>query len=204
MNRPLRVLVTGFGRFPGAPVNPTANLARALAARRRPGLGDLAPTVRVLPTTWEAVRQFDAVLDATDPDIVLMLGLAARRRHICIETRAINAASRSPDASRQHAAGRVLAVGGKPAIGCTCAPVPLVRALREARLPARASRDAGRYLCNALAYRVYGHAQATGRPCLAVFVHIPRLHHCAGADMRRGLEGLLIALAAQFRASPSR
>ncbi len=35
------VLITGFGRFPGAPFNPSGPLARALAKRRRPAFADL-------------------------------------------------------------------------------------------------------------------------------------------------------------------
>ena len=44
----MRVLITGFGPFPGAPFNPSAALAKALARRRRPALAGIArqPCVR--------------------------------------------------------------------------------------------------------------------------------------------------------------
>ena len=37
----MRVLITGFGPFPGAPFNPSAALAKALARRRRPAFADV-------------------------------------------------------------------------------------------------------------------------------------------------------------------
>jgi pyroglutamyl-peptidase len=44
----------------------------------------------------------------------------------------------------------------------------MLLALRRHHLPARVSRDAGRYLCNA----AYHRALATGLP--AIFIHIPK------------------------------
>ena len=41
----MRVLITGFAAFPGAPYNPTPALVDALAKTRRPALAD-DPTTR--------------------------------------------------------------------------------------------------------------------------------------------------------------
>lgn len=77
-----RILVTGFGRFPGMPANPSSGLASALARSRRLRSGQVE--ARILPTRWSEAEGFPAVLDAA-PDIVLMLGVAGRRRHVTIE-----------------------------------------------------------------------------------------------------------------------
>ncbi|MFK8252285.1 pyroglutamyl-peptidase I family protein [Ancylobacter terrae] len=202
----MRVLVTGFGRFPGAPVNPTSTLAREMARRRRLISRGIHVESRILPTEWAILDAFDAHLAASRPDIVLMLGLAARRRHVSIELWAANAASRSPDAARRHAPGRALVTGGPGRRPCAALPAALLHALRLARLPAGLSRDAGRYLCNALAYRAYASVGARGRPARAVFVHIPPPVR-AGIGLPallRGLEDIVMALAAQLRAAPSR
>ncbi|MFT0860984.1 peptidase C15 [Ancylobacter sp. G4_0304] len=190
-----RILVTGFGRFPGAPVNPSAALARLLV---RPGKG--ARELLVLPTTWAQARDFGAELERRQPDIVLMIGLAARRRALCIETRAVNHAGGFPDVLRRRPAGRALRRFGPREIACAATAVPLVHALRQAGLPARASRDAGRYICNALAYEAYGWARREpGR--LAVFVHIPSPRpSLPRARMALGMEMVLKALEAQFAA----
>ncbi len=80
-----------------------------------------------------------------------------------------------------------------------------VHALRQAGVPAKLSRDAGRYVCNALAYRAYQWAAAGPKPRLAVFVHIPRPSpHLPASALTRAIEALLVALAAQFRAASAR
>ncbi|MHC2292838.1 hypothetical protein ACVIJW_008708 [Bradyrhizobium barranii subsp. barranii] len=42
MSEKLRILLTGFGPFPGAPYNPTQPLVARLAQLRRPALDDVA------------------------------------------------------------------------------------------------------------------------------------------------------------------
>lgn len=205
MTRPTRVLITGFGRFPGAPANPSGALASGLARRRRPALAGIEITADVLPTTWEVAAGFAARLARANPDIVLMIGLAGRRKQLSVETLAVNRAGGFPDALRRRPPARRLQVSGPAAVRALAHPARLVRALQLAGLPARSSRDAGRYICNAQAYGAYALARETGRPRLAVFVHIPRPDHrrLSMAAMLRALEALLVALAAQFTA-PSR
>nr|WP_250152611.1 peptidase C15 [Ancylobacter radicis] len=190
-------MITGFGRFPGAPDNPSASLARALARSRRfPGAH---LTADVLPTLWRTAEDFPARLERERPDIVLMIGLAARRPHLCVERLGRNGGGVFPDAGRRRPARRVLAPGGPAGIASTAEPVALLHALRGARVPARLSRDAGRYICNALAYRAYGWARAQGR--LAIFIHVPLPRPGLSlTQMRRALEALLRALIAQHRA----
>lgn len=87
----MTVLITGFGRFPGAPFNPAGPLARALAKTRRPALADVRLISHVFPTSYAAVaRQWPELLARHRPDAVLMLGLAGRTKYLRIETRARN------------------------------------------------------------------------------------------------------------------
>ena len=200
-----RILITGFGRFPGAPANPAAPIAQALAKRRRPAL---APTVReamVLPTTWANAADFSKTLDRIAPDIVLMVGLAACRPQICVEIRGINATGSSPDATRTRPPGRLLRRGGPASAACIANPAPLLHALRQAGVPAKLSRDAGGYVCNALTYRAYQWAAAGAERRMAVFVHIPRPSpHLPSSAITRAIEALLVALTSQFRAASAR
>jgi pyroglutamyl-peptidase len=167
-----RVLLIGFGPFPGAPHNPSAALAKALARRRRPALADTERTAHVLATVYAAADRDLSKLFAAKPDVVLMFGLAARRRHLSIETRARNAVSvLFPDASG-HRPLRAVIAGGEPASRMGNAPfASLLGAARSRAVPARLSRDAGRYLCNYAYWNALQHAKR-GRPLVA-FVHIP-------------------------------
>src|ERR1700685_2865710 len=99
----MRVVLAGFGPFPGAPVNPSGVLAKALVLSRRPALAGLDRTASVFATSYAAVDRGLPKLFAEKPDIVLVFGLAGRRREVCIETCARNAvAVLFPDADRHR------------------------------------------------------------------------------------------------------
>lgn len=170
----MRILLAGFGRFPGAPFNPSAAVAQTLARRRRPALAGLVRRAHVFATSYAAVDRDLPKLLADKPDIVLVFGLAARRRQICVETRARNAVSvLFPDASGHRPTDSAIAIDG-PDARYGRAPFPrLVGALRAAKLPARASRDAGRYLCNYVYWRALEQVNEAGP--LVQFVHIPSI-----------------------------
>lgn len=200
-----RLLITGFGHFPGMPANPSALLARHLA-RSRPA-GGARTERRLLATRWDEAAGFPALLAQTQPDIVLMLGVAARRRLVSIEIVGRNATGAFPDAAGHRPASRVLEPGAPAQRALAARPAPLLAALRAAGVPAHLSRHAGRYVCNALAFRAYGWARAglgAGGARLAVFVHVPRPRpgsRLALPQLARGLDALLAALLAQFRQS---
>lgn len=196
------LLITGFGHFPGMPSNPSARLARLLARGRRFAGAQVA--LHLLPTRWDVAAGFRATLERSAPDVVLMLGVASRRRQVSIEVLARNATGDFPDAARHRPASRPLQPGAPAQRALSARPAPLLAALRMAGVPAHLSRDAGRYVCNALAWSAYGWAQAgcraDGGRRLAVFVHVPlpRPGRLALARLARGLDALLAALLAQF------
>ncbi len=206
----MRVLLIGFGPFPGAPHNPSAALVAALAGKRRPALAGIERSTHVFATTYAAVDHDLPKLFDGQPDIVLMFGLAQRRRHICIETRARNAVTLLfPDASGRRPPHSVIEQGGPAALKGGAPFVRLLSALRASRLSSRLSRDAGRYLCNYAYWRALQRARG-GQP-LVQFVHIPavmltprprwRSRHRLPTlpQLVRAAETLLIALAAASR-----
>jgi len=171
----MRVLLLGFGPFPGAPRNPSAILAERLARRRRPALADATRTAHVFATAYAAIDSELPNLLAGHPDIVLMFGLAARRRQLCVETQARNARSMLFPDVRGYRPERSVIVPGGPAARRGFAPFAgLLAAARASRMPARLSRDAGRYVCNYSYWRALELAGRGSRP-LVVFIHIPRL-----------------------------
>ena len=88
------ILITGFGRFPGAPFNPSGPLARAVARRRRPAFADVKRVVHIFQTSYAAVdRDLPKLIAQHKPDLILMFGLAGRTSHMRIETRARNTMS---------------------------------------------------------------------------------------------------------------
>jgi pyroglutamyl-peptidase len=197
-----RVALIGFGPFPGAPFNPSAALAKALARRRRPALADVDRTTHVFETVYAAVDRDLPKLLAAKPDIILIFGLAGRRRELCIETRARNAVSvLFPDASGYRPECGVIQAGGPPERRGRAPFARLLGAVRG-KAPARLSRDAGRYLCNYAYWQALQRTQAGGP--LVQFVHIPavrlrprkssRRHQPSLARLAVAAEALLIAL----------
>ncbi len=89
------ILITGFGAFPGAPVNPTETLVGHLvkAARRR-GIRGIGHVFATRCATVD--RELPALIARHRPDAILMFGLAARRRRLCIELCARNKTSARP------------------------------------------------------------------------------------------------------------
>src|SRR5258708_35943035 len=92
MSKSLRILVTGFGPFPGAPYNPTQPLVARRLRLRRPALGDVELTGHIFPVTYRDVdRELPELVAKHRPHALLMFGLASRTRFVRTETRARNA-----------------------------------------------------------------------------------------------------------------
>lgn len=186
MSKPLRILITGFGPFPGAPFNPTMPLVKRLAALRRPALDDVELTSHIFHVTYRTVdRELPELIAQRRPDAMLMFGLAGRTAHVRIETRARNAITTTfPDADRTVARQGSIVPGAAPMLfGPHTAK--LLRAARTTGIDARPSRDAGSYLCNYLSWRAIEATTAEHGPRLAAFIHIPPLPR-EGTAQREG------------------
>jgi pyroglutamyl-peptidase len=180
VNRKRTVLVTGFGPFPGAPFNPSGSLALKLAGRRRPAFADVRLLAHVFPTSYCAVdHALPQLIAEHHPDAILMFGLATRSRHVRIETQAHNTLSSFPDASGHAARASAIAPTKRSSLPIRAPRSALLHAARQGRIPARLSRDAGRYLCNYLYWRGLEAAGHPDGPRIIVFVHIPNVRRKA-------------------------
>ncbi len=170
----LNVLVAGFGPFPGAPRNPSGDLALALGRMRRPGLAEVKIHAHVFPTIYAAVtKELPRLLAKYDPDAVLLFGLAGCSDRLRIETRAVNAASLiHPDAARSVPPSRKLDPKAPAELFVRPEVRRLIAAARRGGVPARLSRDAGRYVCNASLFACLDKTRGARRP-LVTFIHIP-------------------------------
>jgi len=186
MTSPIRLLITGFGAFPGAPFNPTQPLVARLLRLRRPALDDVELSSHIFPVTYQAVdRELPQLLTKYRPQAVLMFGLASRTAHLRIETRARNAVTtRWPDADRTRARKGSIS-GGADAVMFGPYTAKLLRAADSTGIDARASRDAGSYLCNYLSWRAIEATGSETGPHLTAFVHIPQIAR-DGAPRRKG------------------
>ena len=211
MSEKLRILITGFGPFPGAPYNPTMPLVKRLTQLRRPAFTDVELIGHIFHVTYSTVdRELPGLIAQHRPQALLMFGLASRTPYLRIETRARNAVTMLwPDAD--HARARKGSIsGGADALMFGPHTARLLRAAVGTGIDARASRNAGSYLCNYLSWRaieatrarhhpdpkgrvsakwepIFGqdHAETRNGPRLAAFVHIPLLAR-GGTSRRKG------------------
>jgi pyroglutamyl-peptidase len=163
-----RILVTGFGPFPGVLRNPTQQLALRLHGQHIRGVEVVA---EAWPTTLAGLdyRRRSAVL-WWQPDLVVHLGVHGTAQAIHLERTAHNAVDfRVADAAgHQPLPGLLLADG--PGQWQTALPAQeLAQTLVAAGLPAHVSDDPGRYLCNA----TYALSLADDHGPAALFVHVP-------------------------------
>jgi pyroglutamyl-peptidase len=168
------ILITGFGPFPGAPFNPSEPLALELARRRHPAFASVRRVAHVFPVTYDAVdRELPALIAREKPAALVMFGLAARTKHVRIETRARNVLTRIvPDADGQIPLAATIAPGAPITLPLRAPAQRLLMAALATGVPAALSRDAGHYLCNYLCWRAAEAARA-GVLRLAAFIHVP-------------------------------
>lgn len=166
----MKVLITGFGAFPGVPRNPSAELVRALEGRR---LGEHTLHPLVIPVSWTRGPECTvAAARELGAGLVVGVGVAMERPTVTVERRARCRWSASPDADG-------LACDGLE--GPADVPATLdVERLAEA-LGAGLSEDAGDYVCNTWLYRV---SQALEVP--VGFVHVP----AHGLEPERLIDGV--------------
>ncbi len=186
-----RLLLTGFGPFPGAPRNPTTEVVARLAERRvgeRLGV-DIVP--HVFSTTWEALDDLARLLAETRPDIVLHLGLKRRATANAVEAFGRNRVSMAAvDAEGRRPRAAVLDADAPPRLASTLPVRRIAARIAGLGLPVEVSTDAGRYLCNGLLWRSL--RLAGGRP--TGFLHLPPTRDTSAPNGSFSLFGLIHAI----------
>lgn len=193
------ILLTGFEPFAGDRINPSAEVAQALAGER---LGPWAVQSLVLPCEFgRSLQVLGQALDAQRPALVLCLGQAGGREGITVEKLAVNLDdARIPDNAGAQPCDQPVHPGA-PAARFARLPVKaMVAALHQVGLPASVSLSAGSFVCNHVFYGLL-QALARRRSVQAGFVHLPWLpEQLAGrapapslalADQVRGVRCLL-------------
>jgi len=192
MARP-RVLLTGFGPFPGVADNPSGWLAETLAGLTRGQDWDVQSAV--LPTEWEAVTALTPRLHADlQPVVMIHFGVSARSKGLQIERWAHNRAEARADASGAKPASPLITNDGAARLETRLPVSALAAHLRAQGHAARASHSCGRYLCNYLYYRSLDWTRRQGGD--ALFVHVP-LTRAQGGDLHQ--DALLHAAEAALR-----
>lgn len=190
------ILLTGFGPFPGIATNASAELVGRLAASAGKRLAGYTVHGAILPTEWrDGPLRLTRLLDELEPVLALHFGVSSHTDGFAIEMRGRNACSSSPDAVGEHPHSSLVLEHGPDSLPATLPVHHIVARLRRKGLPARVSRDAGGYLCNALLYHSLTHARRHPGGWRAGFIHIPDgLAPRGAASGRRSRSGCRMSL----------
>ena len=169
----MQALVAGFEAFGGEASNPAAEALRLLPPR----LGRLALATRLLPVGFAtAPAALEDAVVALDPEIVLIVGLAAGRAGLSVERVALNLIdARIPDNDGRQPVDRPVAADGPAAYFATLPAKRAVAALREAGLPAGVSDTAGTFVCNQAFYALMHLAALRRGQLQGGLLHVPYL-----------------------------
>jgi pyroglutamyl-peptidase len=193
---PTRILLTGFGPFPGVPDNPSARLVETLAHARSLAPRDCELHMQVLPTEWGAVGTLvPSLLKSLQPHVTIHFGVSQQARSLRIERSAHNRIAARVDAAGVWPARRTIHVNGPSRLDSFVHTPLLAATLRESGLPANSSSHCGSYLCNFLYYHSLSWAMSHNAVPNVLFVHIPAARSNGGpiedADLLRGSQTIL-------------
>ena len=167
----MKILITAFEPFQQESLNATME---ALALLPDTAHGHTLMK-RILPVEFgKAVTAAVRLVEELRPDAVICLGQASGRADITPERVAINVMdARIADNGGWQPEDVPVREDGPAAYFSTLPVKAMVRAMKEAGVPASLSNTAGTFVCNDLMYGLLDHLEITGRRIPAGFIHIP-------------------------------
>jgi pyroglutamyl-peptidase len=186
------ILLTGFGPFPGIPVNASGLLVPVFGRAARKRFPDLSIKTLVLPTEWQrGPARVAAAIERIKPDVAIHFGVSPKAHGFVVERRGVNTCMATADGAGELPVVPHLDADGPGRLAVTLPVEAIIAGLRRAGLPAVPSDDAGTYLCNAVLYRSLGRAESatTEKSMIAGFIHIPAGLAGAGVGQRRPVAG---------------
>ncbi|BDR60798.1 pyroglutamyl-peptidase I [Lactobacillus xylocopicola] len=169
----MKILVTGFDPFGEDKINPAIEAVNRLA-------DEIAGTQIVkleLPTVFgECARVVHDAIVKEHPDYVLNIGQAGGRAALTPERVAINFDDgRIADNKGYQPIATPIQAAGQNAYFTQLPVKAMVRAIRQAGLPAAVSTTAGTFVCNHIMYQVQYMIDQEFPELKAGFMHIPFL-----------------------------
>ena len=172
--RSVPILLTGFGPFPGVPVNESTRLVISLTKAAQQTFTSHHFVSEILRTEWsEAPGRTAELLREHRPALALHFGVARGCGGFRIETKGVNACNATADAASNFAHSVYVVNEGPAAIPVTVNATAIAAHLAARGFNSAVSDDAGDYLCNAVLYQSLA-AAALMKPRPRVgFIHIP-------------------------------
>lgn len=178
----VKLVITGFGPFPGVPDNASSDLALAVTgnidAMPGPDGRRIAATSAILDVDWSGIGPALETLYAQQaPTLCVHFGVSDRVAGFALERFAHNACEAAPDACGCRPSSDVLSPQAGERLESALPVEILVSKLAAAKITVTPSENAGRYLCNAAYFHSLLRAAQQSPTCAALFVHLSTKLH---------------------------
>ena len=193
-----RVLLAGFEAFGTTPVNPAEQVARHLDGK---DVGGAEVVARIIPNSFfTCIEVVKTAIVKLRPDAVVMMGEYGGRAMITVERIAQNLNDGARYGLRDND-GKLLqdeltAPDGPTAYRATLPIRAMVRAMRNAGIPADISDAGGTFCCNHLMYGILHYIAVEGLSVRAGWVHLPHLPEVAALEQNLGAPSMSVETAA--------
>ena len=200
----MKILLTAFEPFGGDTINPALEAVRLVPER----VGDVEVIKLTVPTVfYKSIDVVTAAIGAQRPDAVLCIGQAGGRAELTPERVAINLDdARIRDNEDAQPIDRPIVPEGAAAYFSTLPIKAMVRAIRDAGIPASVSNTAGTFVCNHLMYGLLYTLEKQYPGVRGGFMHVPFAPEQAARrgvptpsmsirDMAAGIEAAVQAIA---------
>ncbi len=166
------ILLTGFEAFGGDAHNPSQHIAEYFAGQM---LGNTQVISRILPVSGADIQAaLEKAVEETQPQAIVMLGLARGKTRIALEQVAVNWLEyRIADNTGVQKSGQRIIDAASDALFSSLPMENLQLALQGAGIPFETSMSAGTFLCNQVAFL----ARVLFPDIPSGFVHLPSDEH---------------------------
>jgi pyroglutamyl-peptidase len=175
----LRILVSGFGPFGDFFTNPSDQLAGYLSGRYE--------EVEHISLPVAYVKARDLITEkmtSSEPDAVVAFGLNPKIGHFNLEEIALNLRSAEiADNNGILKKNEPINDNGPLALRSSLPLDPILKNMRDGRVPSKRSYSAGVYICNEIFYTILEYCEAENR--MGGFIHIPMASEMIAGDPRR-------------------
>jgi len=190
-----RILVTGFGSFPGVPHNPCIDIINHIQSHSLYVAGNIQTLV--LPVSYsQSTDVLDTAIAQWAPDGIIELGVSRRAEGLKLESTAHNLRNaRIPDVDGIHCINQSI-TEDSPINSTKQSTLPLLdiveglTRMTENTVKVQHSTDPGRYVCN----NIYWHTMQVYPQIPSVFVHIPMLTTENSTSVKNGVLKVLDAI----------
>ncbi len=167
----MKILITGFSAFLKNKENPTQEVLKLLP---KSIYGNELIKVELPVVYDECFTMLIPIIENTNPDIIINLGLAGERKTISLERIAININdSKSMDNKGNKLIDRVIVPSGENAYFSTLPLRKIIKNIEVKKIPVEISSSAGTYVCNNLMYHVLHYIKENDLKIKAGFIHVP-------------------------------